>query len=48
MYQKNYFQGQKILIVMLYTYGMIVKEDERLSEKYIKESKDGTNVFNHQ
>ena len=40
MYQKNYFQGKKLLIIMLYTYGMIDDENEGLSDRYITESKD--------
>ena len=39
MYKKNYFQEQKLLIVMFYNYGMIDNEKEELSDKYIKESK---------
>jgi len=31
MYEKNYFQGQKLLIVMTYSYGMKEGEDEILS-----------------
>jgi len=31
MYEKNYFQGQKLLIVMTYLYGMNEGEDKRLS-----------------
>ena len=30
MYEKNFFQGQKLLIVMPYSYGMNEGEDERL------------------
>ena len=39
MYSKDFFKGQKLLIVMLYTYGMIEGENEGLSDKYIMESK---------
>ena len=40
MYKKNFFKGQKLLIVMLYTYGMIDGENEGLSDEYIKKSKE--------
>ena len=39
-YQKNYFLHQKLYIVIFYTDGMIDDENERLSDKYIRESKD--------
>ena len=42
MYEKNFFLGQKLLIVMLYSYGMNEGEDERLSYDFITKSKDGT------
>jgi hypothetical protein len=42
MYEKNFFQGQKLLIVMPYSYGMEEGEDERLSYEYITKSKDDT------
>ena len=42
MYEKNFFQGQKLLIVMPYSYGMNEGEDERLSYEYITKSKDDT------
>ena len=42
MYEKNYFQGQKLLIVMPYSYGMNEGEDERLSYEYITKSMDNT------
>ena len=42
MYEKNFFQGQKLLIVMPYSYGMNEGEDERLSYEYITKSKDNT------
>jgi hypothetical protein len=42
MYEKNFFQGQKLLIVMPYSYGMEEREDERLSYEYITKSKDDT------
>ena len=42
MYEKNFFQGQKLLIVMPYSYGMNEGEDERLSYQYIARSKDNT------
>ena len=42
MYEKNFFQGQKLLIVMPYTYGMNEGENERLSYQYITRSKDNT------
>ena len=35
MYERNFFKGQKLLIVMPYSYGMNEGEDERLSYKYI-------------
>jgi len=40
MYKKNFFKGQKLLIVMPYTYGMIDGENEGLSDEYIKKSKE--------
>ena len=42
MYEKNFFQGQKLLIVMPYSYGMNEGEDERLSYEYITQSMDNT------
>ena len=42
MYEKNYFQGQKLLIVMPYSCGMNKGEDERLSYEYITKSMDNT------
>ena len=42
MYEKNYFKGQKLLIVMPYSYGMNEGEDERLSHEYIEKSCDNT------
>jgi hypothetical protein len=42
MYEKNFFQGQKLLIVMPYSYGMNEGEDERLSYEYITKSMDNT------
>ena len=42
IYEKDFFQGQKLLIVMLYLYGMNEGEDERLSYEYITKSKDDT------
>ena len=42
MYEKNFFQGQKLLIVMPYTYEMNEGEDERISYEYISKSKDNT------
>ena len=40
MYERNFFKGQKLLIVMPYSYGMNEGEDERLSYKYITMSKN--------
>ena len=45
MYEKNFFQGQKLLIVMPYSYGMNEGEDERLSYEYITQSMDNTDCF---
>ena len=42
MYEKNFFKGQKLLIVMPYSYGMNEGEDERLSYQYIAQSMDNT------
>ena len=42
MYEKNYFQGQKLLIVMPYSHGMNEGEDERLSYNYITKSSDNS------
>ena len=42
MYEKNFFQGQKLLIVMPYSYGMNEGEDERLSYEYISKSSDNS------
>ena len=42
MYVKDFFKGQKLLIVMLYSYGMNEGEDQRLSYNYIKKSFDNT------
>ena len=42
MYEKNFFQGQKLLIVMPYSYGMNEGEDQRLSYEYITQSGDGS------
>ena len=42
MYEKNYFQGQKLLIVMPYSYGMNEGEDKRISYEYITKSMDNT------
>ena len=36
MYPKDFFKGQKALIVMLYSAEMNKKENENLSYKYIK------------
>ena len=40
MYEKNYFKGQKLLIVMPYSYGMNEGEDKRISYEYISKSFD--------
>ena len=40
MYEKNFFQGKKLLIVLTYSFGMDEDEDERLSYEYITKSKD--------
>ena len=42
MYEKNYFQGHKLLIVMPYSYGMNEGEDKRISYEYITKSRDNT------
>jgi len=42
MYEKNYFKGQKLLIVMPYSYWMNKGEDERLSYEYITKLMDNT------
>ena len=42
MYEKNFFQGQKLLIVMPYSYEMNKSEDERLSYEYILKSFDNS------
>ena len=42
MYEKNFFNGQKLLIVMLYSCEINEDEDQRLSYKYIMESKYNT------
>ena len=45
MYEKNFFQGQKLLIVMPYSYGMNEGEDQRLSYEYITQSSDGSDCI---
>ena len=42
MYEQNFFLGQKLLIVMPYSYGMNEGEDSRLSYEYILKSPDGS------
>lgn len=42
MHGKNYFQEQKLLIVMPYSYGMNEGEDKRISYEYIIKSMDNT------
>jgi len=42
MYECNFFQGQKLLIVMPYSYGMNEGEDSRLSYEYILKSSDNS------
>ena len=42
IYPKNFFQGQKLLIVMPYSYGMNKGEDKKLSYEYIYKSTDKT------
>ena len=46
MYEKNFFYGQILLIVMLYSYGMNEGEDPRLSYEYItkKSSEDSESI----
>ena len=46
MYPKDFFKGQKALIVMLYSAEMNKKENEYLSNKYIKtKSNPKMNVY---
>ena len=45
MYEKYFFKGQKILIVMLYSYGMNEGEDKRLSYENLLRSLDGYECF---
>jgi len=45
MYEKNYFKGQKLLIVMPYSYGMNEGEDKRISYEYISKSFDNNECF---
>ena len=40
MYEKYFFKGQKLLIVMPYSYGMNEGEDKRISYEYISKSFD--------
>ena len=40
MYEENFFRGQKLLIVMPYSYGMNEGEDKRISYEYISKSFD--------
>jgi hypothetical protein len=42
MYEHNFFKGQKLLIVMPYSYGMNEGEDPRLSHEYILKSSDNS------
>ena len=42
MYEKDFFKGQKLLIVMPYSSGMNEGEDERLSYNYITKSSDNS------
>ena len=45
MYEKNFFKGQKLLIVMPYSYGMNEGEDKRISYEYISKSFDNNDCF---
>ena len=45
MYQKNFFKGQKLLIVMPYSYGMNEGEDKRISYEYISKSFNNNECF---
>ena len=40
IYEKNFFQGKKLLIEMPQSYGMDEGEDEKLLYEYITKSKD--------
>lgn len=42
MYERDFFKGQKLLIVMPYSYGMNEGKDNRLSYKYILKSNDNS------
>ena len=45
MYEKDFFKGQKLLIVMPYSYGMNEGEDKRISYEYISKSIDNNLCF---
>jgi len=45
MYEKYFFRGQKLLIVMPYSYGMNEGEDKRISYEYILKSFDNNECF---
>ena len=45
MYRRNLFKGQKLLIVMPYSYGMNEGEDKRISYKYISNPFEDNECF---
>jgi hypothetical protein len=45
MYQKNYFQGTKLLIIMLYSYGMIDMKMKDYLINILANQKKRMNVF---